>query len=291
MAGAGDREIDIRRRTGIISLNGRIRTDSGVYVGRSRPIPAPRPGEAPAAAEPPTPGALARTAGLTSRYWKLIVLVMLACMVGAVAYLTVAPPRYRATAQVLVTPVAPDTATQGLRLIGGSEPTRSVQTAVALLDTQAAAVRTSAKLGGRHTPASVAQAVTVEPRGQSYIVSVSADAADPDAAALLANTFVGSALELRNEDVKTQASRLAQSLRAATPAGGADTGQLATLDLLAATGDPSLSLTEAASSPERRTGLPPGLIVVLAAVFGLVLGTAAALARNALHTPKTTRLE
>jgi capsular polysaccharide biosynthesis protein len=282
----------------VVTENGHPPNGGNSYVGRSSVVPAPL--------HPVSAGHHERAAGtvfrsavgdgllrIIAKRWLLIVLVAVACIAGSVAYVFMVPPSYDAAAQILVTPVGEDPALQGLKLIvAGGEPARSVQTAVALLDTHAAADRTAQKLGGAWTAASVADVVTVEPRGQSYIVNVQAKAGSPAEAALIANTFAENALELRNEDVKAQAGRLARALRASVPVApaGADTtststipAQIARLEVLADTGDPSLSLAEPAQAPSTPTGLPPVLVIVLAGLFGLVLGVAVASAWHAIR--------
>ena len=170
-----------------------------------------------------------------------------------------------------------------------------MQTAVALLDTHAAAVLTAAKLGSPHTATSVEKAVTVEPRGQSYIASVIADAGTPNAATLLADTFAGSALELRNEDVKAQAARLAKSVANSIAPARAPTdsqaARLAQLNLLTTTGDPTVSLVATAPMPTARAGIPAPFIVLLALVFGLVLAVATAMAWDAVSSPRNSDVQ
>jgi capsular polysaccharide biosynthesis protein len=272
--------------------NGHPVGGSAIYSGRSRIVPAQR------SAGPPIvidrlPGEEIRFAPrrpvgrIVARRWKLILLVVLACTAGSVAYVLIAPARYQSSVQILVTPAEPDTAVNGLRLIGGSEPTRVVQTAVALLDTHDVAVRTAQTLGDPYTPAAVEKAVTVAPRGQSYIVSVTAVARTPDAAALLADTFARSALDLRNADIKSQAGQIARSLTKSIAAAGAASdaqkAELARVNLLAATGDPTVSLAATASGATGRAGIPPPLTVLLAFVFGVVLGVALAMAWDAIR--------
>jgi capsular polysaccharide biosynthesis protein len=289
----------VETKPGPGAMNGRPSGAPAVYSGRSRVVPAPRSEGIPiyfgrAPEEVIRPAARRSLLSILVRRWQLIALVTVACVVGSMTYVLLAPPHYRSSAQILVTPAAPEANLEGLRLIGGSEPTRVVQTAVALLDTPAVAVRTAEKLGNPYTATSVENAVTVEPRGQSYIVSVSAEAGTARAAALLADTFARSALDLRNEDVKAQAARLARSITtsmaAAHASADSDPGvaQLARLRLLATTGDPTVSLAAAAPTPTARAGIPAPFVVLLALVFGLILAAATAMAWDAVRSPHIT---
>ncbi|GAA3346906.1 hypothetical protein GCM10020358_59710 [Amorphoplanes nipponensis] len=273
--------------------NGHAVGGSAIYSGWSRVVPTQRSADGPIILDRLPAGEIrsaARRSVLTivARRWKLIVLVVLACVAGSVAYVLIAPAKYQSSVQILVTPAEPDASLDGLRLIGGSEPTRAVQTAVALLNTQDVAVRTAEGLGDPYTPEAVEKAVTVTPRGQSYIVNVTAVAGTPDAAELLARTFARSALDLRNADVKAQAGLIAQSLkRSMIAAGGASDAQkaaLARLDLLAATGDPTVSLAPTASMATSRAGIAPPLTVFLAFLFGVVLGVVLAMAWDAIRS-------
>ncbi len=300
-ASSGERQPDLRGYAagetvrGRVAINGRPSGGSAIYSARSRVIPAPRT-EGPSTYLSRVPDQAVRPVvhrqlwSVIARRWTLLVLVTVACVAGSVAYILLGPPHYQSSAQVLVTPAAPDPTLNGLKLISGSEPTRTVQTAVALLDTHAAAVRTAERLGSPYTATSVEQAVTIEPRGQSYIVSVIADAGTPLAATLLADTFAQSALDLRNEDVKAQAARLAQSVTSSIGPAHAPTdtevAQLARLNLLASTGDPTVSLAETAPIPTARAGIPAPFVVLLAFGFGLVLAVAIAMAWDAVQSPR-----
>lgn len=282
------------------AMNGRPTGGSAIYSGRSRVIRIPRSEGLPIYLDRVPDEAIRPfdhrpLRSIIARCWKLIILVTVACVAGSVTYILLAPPHYQSSAQILVTPAAPDPTLDGLRLIGGSEPTRTVQTAVALLDTHAAAILTAEKLGSPYTATSVEEAITVEPRGQSYIVSVIADARTPQAATLLADTFAGSALELRNEDVKAQAARLAKSVTSSIAPADAPTAsqlaQLAQLNLLTTTGDPTVSLAATAPMPTARAGIPAAFVVLLAFVFGLVLAVAIAMAWDAVRSPRNSDVQ
>jgi uncharacterized protein involved in exopolysaccharide biosynthesis len=217
------------------------------------------------------------------RYWRFIVVVVAACVAATAVYVFVVPPKWEASAHILVAPVPADADLSGLGIISGSvEPARSLQTAVALLDTPAAVAATAAKLGAPWSPASVDRSVVLEPLGQSYVVEVKAQADSPSAAARLATTFVESALATRNSEVKKRAAALV-ALRNGLPAGRTsepDSATEAQLELIIRTGDPSLSTDQPASPPRSPVGLPAPYKIALSAVLGLCLAVAGAWART-----------
>ncbi|WP_433793562.1 Wzz/FepE/Etk N-terminal domain-containing protein [Actinoplanes sp. CA-252034] len=230
----------------------------------------------------PVPPASAPTLAGTVRYWRIVAVAVAACVAATAAYVSVMPPQWEASAHILVAPVPADADLSELGVISGSvEPARSLQTAVALLDTPAVAAATAAKLGAPWSAESVDRGVVLEPLGQSYVVQVKAQADSPSGAALLATTFMETALETRNSEIKKRAATLL-ALRTKPPAGttrkaGAVTGER--LELIIRTGDPSLSMDQPASPPSSPVGLPAPYKIALSAVLGLCLGVAAAWVR------------
>jgi capsular polysaccharide biosynthesis protein len=253
--------------------NSGLQDSPGAAVrGQQIPIADTRP------APPPSAAALQRIV----RYWRFIAVVVAACVGATTGYVFAVPPKWEASARVLVVPVPADVDLPGLSLVSESvEPTRSLQTAIALLDTPAAEAATAAKLGAPWSQASVDQSVVLQPLGQSYVVEVKAQADSPDTAAHLATTFVESAIATRNSEVRQQALALL-ALRSSLPAGmtsklNAATG--ARLELIARTGDPSLSMAQPAIPPSSPVGLPAPYKIALSAVLGLCLAIAGAWAR------------
>jgi uncharacterized protein involved in exopolysaccharide biosynthesis len=224
------------------------------------------------------------------RYWRFIAVVVATCVAATTAYVLLIPPKWEASAHILVAPVPADADLSGLGVITGSvEPARSVQTAVAQLDTPAAVVATAAKLGAPWSPASVDQSVVLEPLGQSYVVAVKAQADSPADAARLATTFAEAALATRNSEIRKRAATLL-ALRAKMPAGATSkpsAASAARLELIIRTGDPSLSTDQPASPPTAPVGLPAAYKIALSLVLGLCLAVAGAWARTHRAAPRT----
>lgn len=213
------------------------------------------------------------------RYWKFMAVVFVACVAGTVGYVSLVPPKWEASARILVTPTSAGADLPELGLVSGSvEPARSVQTAIALLDTPDAEAATAARMGAPWSAASVGRSVVLEPLGESYVVDVKAQADSPSTAARLATTYVESALLTRNSVIRQRATVLL-ALRTGLPTGARselDSATGAELQLTARVGDPSLSIAQPAVPPSIPVGLPAQYKILLSAVLGTCLAIAGA---------------
>lgn len=218
-------------------------------------------------------------------HWWLVILVTLAAVAGSLFILSNRNPEYSATAQIQITPLPAFNDTfVGLDVIRDSgDGPRTAQTAAALLESSGAAAAVARELGPPWTRGSVAQAVSVEPQGESNVLGVTATASDPESAAALANEFAGSAVAIRYRRLERQLrGRIAQlqARRRNLPQGderGAVVDQIADLEAIrAARRDPSLAVLQQALVPGAPTGTADWLLVVLAALAGLALGMVAA---------------
>lgn len=217
----------------------------------------------------------------------LVVLVTLTALVGSVGWLAVRVPQYRASAQLLVTPLPQDDRTfLGLQMIRDSgDPTRTVQTAAALLTSRQAAGLVAQRLGPGWTAERVAQAVDVEPVGESNILAVSARWSHPAGATRLANEYAAATLRARRQALRAQIqatiARLAAQKRAIERAGVVEgeiqPGQLQQLRTLREAPDPTLSLSQRAVVPASAAGAPAWLVMVMALIAGFTVATGAAL--------------
>src|SRR5437588_10243597 len=90
------------------------------------------------------------------RIWIPVVLFVLICVAGAFTYVTVAPKRYTARAEVLVLPVpASDTRYEGLPVLRDEGGHTAVQTAARLVTTTALADAVRTRLGLQGAPATI----------------------------------------------------------------------------------------------------------------------------------------
>ncbi|MFZ1153948.1 MAG: Wzz/FepE/Etk N-terminal domain-containing protein [Solirubrobacteraceae bacterium] len=218
----------------------------------------------------------------------IVATVVVAVFVGVVVAKT-RSPQYKATAQVLVTPLPEgglNGSYTGLPVVTSSaaEPTRTLETAATVLKSPQAAVVAARAIPGWSSE-QVSKAIDVEPRGESDIVSVTATAGNARLARRLANQYTNSALSVRSTELSHDANLLISQLQARER--DVPTSDVNTLSQLAAQvtnlvpisngHDPNFSLLQAAQLPVARSGSSTSLIAVLALLAGLVIGVGAAL--------------
>jgi capsular exopolysaccharide synthesis family protein len=234
---------------------------------------------APAAGE----GALGPYFRAVRAHRLVFVAVVLAALLGSVAWLAIRTPQYEASSQLLLNPLPQDdTAFLGFDLLRDSgDPTRTAQTAATIVDSRRAAERTAVVLGDDWTATKVEKAVGVEPEGESNIVAVTAEADSAALAARIANQFANSAIAERKAALTRQIDAEVARLEAGEPSTPDATApdnarRIAQLEALKERGDPTLTASQAAVPPERSTSASLLLVIALALVAGLALGVGAA---------------
>jgi Mrp family chromosome partitioning ATPase len=276
-----------------------------LQVSRVQPSPG-RPivdGLSPSAEFDAWVGAEAQPRGALDSYLRairahrlLVVVVVLATVIASIVWLSQRTPEYNASARVLINPLPQTDEFLGLPVIRDSgDPTRTMQTAASLLESPEAARATADQLGGDWTAEKVLDAVDLQPEGESNILAVTARADGKGAAVDLANAFADATLEERNaalsRDVAPIIARLNQArarLGPSDPSAADIQNRIVTLEELAAVGDPSTELSRRAGPSASVAGAPPWLVVFLALVAGVVLGSVAALLKEMLG-PRTIR--
>jgi Mrp family chromosome partitioning ATPase/capsular polysaccharide biosynthesis protein len=212
---------------------------------------------------------------------RLVVLIVaIATILGASAYLTVRHSTYEATLGVLFTPLQQgDRSSQGLPLVVASaDPTRDIQTAASLLHAPQAAARAAQRLGPGWNRAQVAAATNVQPNGQSNILVITADASTPAEAARIASNYATATLDARRALLQQRATAISPTIPAKPSAGDTTDQQLrADINLLLAGSDPNFSIVHTAAADGTPTDPPAKLVLLLACVGGLALGAVAAL--------------
>jgi Mrp family chromosome partitioning ATPase len=228
------------------------------------------------------------------RAHPLLVAAVAIVAVGVTAvYHKTRTPTYEASAQVLLTPVASNGPYVGLPVVteAAADPARTLQTATSVLESPAAERATASQLGKPWTRRSVHEAVSVQPRGESNIVSITGSASSASEAAALANAYTHDALSIRgaqlSSEAKAEVSQL-QEREKALPAGETAnaaqiSAQISALSSVAGGHDPNFSLLQAAIPPTSRSGSSLKLLAVLALLAGLVIGTGAATAIEYLN--------
>jgi len=216
--------------------------------------------------------------------WKLVAAVTLVSLLAAVAWLTLRTADYEATANMLVTPIAADDPSfEGIDVLRAdpNESTRTVQTAAALVDSPNAAALAAQRLGEGWDRERVQTTVEVEPQGESNILSVTAVAEGADLSARVANEFARAALDSRRAAVEQQVNAALERLQsqgenASGEVASALAERIDRLESARASGDPTLSISQAAVPPGAPMGAPSWVIVALAliGVFTIVTGAA-----------------
>lgn len=230
----------------------------------------------------------------------LVLLTVVLTTVVALAYVLSADKLYEAQADLLITPVPrDDVALSGLGLIREStDPTRDVETAAHLVTTTDVARAVTRQLRLEQDPQAVLQSVRARPVAQSNIVAVTAQGESPEAAQGLANGFAAAAVENRTRDLRAQLDKAIDRLRTRVDKQGAASragdlslgGQLAQLETLRSTGDPTMRVETRAAPPAEPIEPRPLLSIVAGLVAGLVLGVGGAFALQALD-PRLRREE
>lgn len=221
-------------------------------------------------------GALAPYLRAIRAHLLLVVLATQIALVASVAWLSVREARYQATAEMLVTPLPSDDRDfLGIQLLRDTnDPTRTAQTAAELVDSPRAAELAAERMGGDYTRSIVQEKVLVEPKGQSYVLAIQAQAGDPREAADLANAFVAGALQARRDLVSRQVAAQLRVLAGSTNPD--DRARAAALRSIRDGEDPTLSLSQPAIAPSQREGAPAWLVIALSVIAGFALGAAAA---------------
>ncbi len=228
---------------------------------------------------------------IRERIWLIVTAVVVTTGI-ALLYVATATKTYSAEADLLVTPVSgTDPALASLGLISQSaDPTRDVETASRLITTLYVASRVQQSLHSNRSPQALLSSVTAAPVASSNIVALTANDTSPLGAQRLANTFVRQAVADRTAALHRQIDQLLPQLQAqearsgatATAGGTPLASQIAELQQLRASPDPTFRVQNTAPLPSSPSSPRPVLSVVGGIVAGLILGIAAAFAAQVL---------
>jgi capsular exopolysaccharide synthesis family protein len=231
-------------------------------------------------------------------HWLLILTLVVVAVGSAAVYSYTAPKKYKAEADLLVTPQS-DSTFDGLPVIRESNGlTSGVLTAARLVQTPQVAerVRTHQSFGLSRN--ALLASIEVQPVSQSNIIAIIATAGSPTRAADIANAFALGFVNLRKDDFDTALNGTMARLRAriaslppsqlSTPAASDLRAQLAQLQTLAGGPDPSVSVASPAVPPSSPSWPRPKLSMAIALLVALLLGAGAALALE-LFNPRINR--
>jgi capsular exopolysaccharide synthesis family protein len=235
---------------------------------------------------------------LRERAILIAVVTLVTVGVGAI-YVATADDVYEARTDVLVSPVpASDLTLLSLGLITEStDPTVAVETAAALIDTHNVAVAAQKDLGTTESVQDVQNDIEVNIVGQTNVVEIVARQPNAKAAADLANAFASAVITQRHATLTARINQVLPGLRAreaslpaSDPSAQALGENVAELEGLRASGDPTLKIVSEAQPPDSRAWPRPALTIILTLIAGLLLGFGAAYAIQVLD-PRLRREE
>ncbi len=246
-----------------------------------------------------TPG-LKRYYETVRENWWVVLLCTVVVLGGAAAYVALAPRKYSAQAEMLVSPIDPsDTTMIGLPVLHAtSDPTQDVLTAASLITTTQVASAVAHQLGLNENPTTLLGSVQATPIGQSNLIAVQATSSSARQAQRIANAFVNAVITTRSAALHAAVAAELPGLQAqaagvptsAREGPGSIGDEITQLQQLKASRDPTITVAAYATlptgpySPKKSLALGAGLI------GGLVLGIAAAFAIQALD-PRLRREE
>jgi len=212
--------------------------------------------------------------------------LVLVGVAGATAYTLATPEKYRAEADVVVTPVT-DNTYDGIEGLFRDSAT-SVYTAGRLVQTPPVVAGAQGILTTKTSQKALLKSIKVTPLQQSNTVTIVATASSPPRAARVANAFARALLQNRTAAFR---SRLAASIKRLgagllTAQGRAQRQALQNLlaqrQALVGADDPTLQIASRATPPEA-AAVRPKLGIVIALLASLLLGVGLALILEFLH--------
>jgi capsular exopolysaccharide synthesis family protein len=228
---------------------------------------------------------------LREHLW-LVILCTVLCVGAAVVYVKLAPRRYQATAELVVTPVSSNNTVLAQLPIQQSsgDITTDITTAAALVTTDQVADGVISALHLNTTAPALLGNLQATPVGQSTIVAVQAQASTPRMAALLANAFVhqriATSTSVMHHFLSANIPGLQASLAripAAQQNGPGSLGQqLEQYRALLKEPDPTLGVAQLATAPTSPYTPKTKLSLIAGLLAGVLLGVGAAFGFNAL---------
>ena len=231
---------------------------------------------------------------LRERIWIVVVCVVIAVLF-AVLYVATASKVYSAQADVLILPAPPgESSVVNVPLIRESaDPTRDVETASRLLTNIDVAERVRETLDSPLSAEELRGDVQAEPVAQSNIVAIVAEAATPEDAQLLANTFAEEGVAEQTDQLHDFINETLPDLEERAEESGASPAlqdTIAQLRYLLTAQVPTLRVETPATLPTSAISPRTKLSIAAGLLAGLVLGIAAAFATQVLD-PRLRREE
>jgi capsular exopolysaccharide synthesis family protein len=232
-------------------------------------------------------------------HWLLILALVLVSVGTAAAYSYTAEKKYKAEADLLVSPIPEgDTTFIGTGVLRDSSALSSgVLTAARLVKTPQVAEGVRSTYGFRLGRNALLDSIEVQPLSQSSIVAIQATAGSASRAARIANGFVNELIRQRTlkfqEEVGSTVQRLEQRLETLPPTSAQALDLRAKITDLTSVSDgpdPTLHVASSAVPPDAPSWPRPKLSMAVAFLVSLLLGIGIALALE-LFNPRINREE
>ncbi|MBV8987769.1 MAG: hypothetical protein JO372_04325, partial [Solirubrobacterales bacterium] len=218
---------------------------------------------------------------LREHIWLILLCTVLTTAAAAV-YVELAPRKYSAQSEMLVSPVPADNSNLvGLPvLISSGNQTTDVLTAASLMTTSQVATAVINALHLNETPTALLANVQATPIGQSNLVAIQATAPSAGQAQAIANEFADQVVATRTTTLHAAISKVIpglQSQAAGLPPAerngpGTVGAQVAQLQQLLSSNDPTITIAAPASLPTGPSS-PKKTTTLAAALFaGLIIG-------------------
>jgi Mrp family chromosome partitioning ATPase len=228
----------------------------------------------------------------------LILACVVVATVAAGVYVRLVPYAWTAESQLLITPVNGETSLIGLGLLTNSgSATSAISTAASFVTTPEVATLAAARVKGT-TASAVRGEVSAVPVAQSNIIAITATASSAARAQAIANAFALGTVQNRTLTLHRQLDMIIPSLKAQVEAlpvaqrtGQGSLGErLASLQVLLAAPDPTISVETLAQLPTAPSSPKTKLSIVAGILVGLVIGLGVAFAQEGLD-PRVRREE
>lgn len=223
--------------------------------------------------------------------WLPIALLVLAAVATAVCYSVFTAKRYKAEADIVVTPIsAGDDTFIGFSLLRDTGSNAlPVLTAARYITTPQVATVAARRLGVPNDWKGLLSSIKVNPISQSNIVAIVAQAGSAGLATAIANAFADAVIVARKAqfqgELESSLTRLDARLRevpANSPEAAAIQARRVTLTSLLGQGDPTVGILSVAVPPDSASWPRPALSVIVAFIAALVWGIGGALALEML---------
>jgi capsular exopolysaccharide synthesis family protein len=225
---------------------------------------------------------------IRERIWLVVIAVVVTTLI-AMIYVLTASKTYEATSQILATPVAiDDPVIHTLPLVfESSDPTRDIETATQFVNNLNVAQRVKTDLHSPLSPQALLNKISAQPVATSNIIAVTATGDSPEQAQTIANAFAKATVAERTDDLHRAVQAMLPTLETQLRGSGAAVApalstEVAQLQTLASTPDPSMRLQTLADLPTSQASPRPLLSIAGGLLAGLVLGIVAAFAAENL---------